>query len=492
MHRAMDLGGSESREESAEERATRKQDRQAKKEQRRKEREAESARKRRLLEQLLDDERAQTVRNAAAAGGAPMSPVPEAGANPPGMLTPHSEMSSPDEGQRFLNGKVPPSQQGLDISPIGRNPELIVSGSGDQVSFDMGVIKQACDGQDLHVVFSVRPGRQGVEARGYQEPRQTTQEATPWFKNVNQGMRTAKVSIADGMNQVAEKMPLPEEYSTMSVDNKLVGYCAIVILLYFVFGIIAFTQFEDWSFVDALYFCIVTLTTVGYGDLLPTSDGAKVFTMFFVLFGIGLIGSALGIVSGYLMDKQEELAEDMAEDLGLDDNDDSNDCIKSPALKELLKSSCITFFFIMIGVIFYALEEDLRFVDAMYMSVITMTTVGYGDFSPQSQGGRVFAIFWILFGVLAVTRAISDVINIFMERRQKRKEEALLKKKITMQELLANAGDDAQLDMSEFCILKLQSMGKITVEEIDHIKGTFKEMDKDGSGLITAKDLKIA
>jgi len=90
---------------------------------------------------------------------------------------------------------------------------------------------------------------------------------------------------------------------------------------------------------------------------------------------------------------------------------------------QLLKSSCITFFFIMIGVIFYALEEDLRFVDAMYMSVITMTTVGYGDFSPQSQGGRVFAIFWILFGVLAVTRAISDVINIFMERRQKRKEE---------------------------------------------------------------------
>ena len=38
----------------------------------------------------------------------------------------------------------------------------------------------------------------------------------------------------------------------------------------------------------------------------------------------------------------------------------------------------------------------------MYMSVVTMTTVGFGDFSPQTQGGRIFSMFWIFVGVLAV------------------------------------------------------------------------------------------
>ena len=44
----------------------------------------------------------------------------------------------------------------------------------------------------------------------------------------------------------------------------------------------------------------------------------------------------------------------------------------------------------------------LSFGHALYMSVVTMTTVGFGDFSPQTQGGRIFSMFWIFVGVLAV------------------------------------------------------------------------------------------
>jgi voltage-gated potassium channel len=44
-------------------------------------------------------------------------------------------------------------------------------------------------------------------------------------------------------------------------------------------GTLFYWRFEDWTIVEALYFCIVTLTTVGYGDLAPTTAGTQIFTI---------------------------------------------------------------------------------------------------------------------------------------------------------------------------------------------------------------------
>jgi voltage-gated potassium channel len=52
-----------------------------------------------------------------------------------------------------------------------------------------------------------------------------------------------------------------------------------------------YTWAEHWRPLDALYFSVVTLTTVGYGDLYPRTDAGKVFTILYILVGIGLISS---------------------------------------------------------------------------------------------------------------------------------------------------------------------------------------------------------
>ncbi len=53
---------------------------------------------------------------------------------------------------------------------------------------------------------------------------------------------------------------------------------------------------ERWSFLDALYFTVITLTTIGYGDLVPTTDLAKVFTIVFVITGVGFILAFLNFI----------------------------------------------------------------------------------------------------------------------------------------------------------------------------------------------------
>jgi hypothetical protein len=56
------------------------------------------------------------------------------------------------------------------------------------------------------------------------------------------------------------------------------------------FGVIFYTRVEKWSVLDALYFCVVTLGTVGYGDITPTTDLGKIFTIFYIIFGLAVIG----------------------------------------------------------------------------------------------------------------------------------------------------------------------------------------------------------
>ena len=54
-------------------------------------------------------------------------------------------------------------------------------------------------------------------------------------------------------------------------------------------GVLVYHWLEGWSFLDALYFCVVSLATVGYGDLTPTTPLAKLFTIIYLINGIGIL-----------------------------------------------------------------------------------------------------------------------------------------------------------------------------------------------------------
>lgn len=62
-------------------------------------------------------------------------------------------------------------------------------------------------------------------------------------------------------------------------------------------GTIFYRQVEGWSWLDALYFCVITLSTIGYGDLTPTTPTAKLFTIVYVFIGLSFFVSFINLLA---------------------------------------------------------------------------------------------------------------------------------------------------------------------------------------------------
>jgi voltage-gated potassium channel len=67
-------------------------------------------------------------------------------------------------------------------------------------------------------------------------------------------------------------------------------------LLLIAIGTLVYARLESWTLLNALYATIITITTVGYGDLSPQTAAGRTFAIFFTLFAIGLAGYALNHV----------------------------------------------------------------------------------------------------------------------------------------------------------------------------------------------------
>ena len=71
-------------------------------------------------------------------------------------------------------------------------------------------------------------------------------------------------------------------------------YLVVVVLAS---GMIFYHSDEGWTWLDSLYFSVITLTTVGYGDFSPQTDGGKVFTMIYIFIGLGILAGFITLLS---------------------------------------------------------------------------------------------------------------------------------------------------------------------------------------------------
>jgi voltage-gated potassium channel Kch len=70
-------------------------------------------------------------------------------------------------------------------------------------------------------------------------------------------------------------------------------------------SILFYTQAEGWSIVDSLYFSVMTMSTIGYGDLVPTSPESKLFTILFAILSIGIFVAIVSKIVAIVLEKKK-------------------------------------------------------------------------------------------------------------------------------------------------------------------------------------------
>ncbi|XP_044502478.1 two pore potassium channel c-like isoform X2 [Mangifera indica] len=232
------------------------------------------------------------------------------------------------------------------------------------------------------------------------------------------------------------------------------------LIIYIILGIVVFLVSGKYKGtvtskpVDALYFMVVTLCTIGQeAVLLSTVDENRFNAM----------------VTTYMIDKEKGRMRIRIK----------------VCLALIVVVSCIA-----IGTVTVHFLEKLSWVDSFYLSVTSVTTVGYGDFAFTTLTGRCFAIVWLLVSTLAVARAFLYLAEFRIDKRNRRIAKWVLQKKMTLGDLVAaDLDNDGSISKSEFVIYKLKEMGKIAEKDIMQICNQFDMIDSGKCGKITLADL---
>lgn len=239
--------------------------------------------------------------------------------------------------------------------------------------------------------------------------------------------------------------------------TSLVRQAAFLLIIYLSLGVVVysfnrdhFSGVETHPVVDALYFCIVTMCTIGYGDIAPITPLTKVFACIFVLVGFGFIDILLSGVVNYVLDLQENLLLAGIKEQGQRQFDHGHgrggglsayivDVAKGRMRIRLKVGLALGVVLLCIGlgsmVLYF--QENLDWIDSFYLSVMSVTTVGYGDRAFKTLPGRLFASIWLLFSTLAVARAFLYLAEARIDKRHRRIANWVLQREITIEDLLA-------------------------------------------------------
>jgi voltage-gated potassium channel Kch len=273
------------------------------------------------------------------------------------------------------------------------------------------------------------------------------------------------------------------------------------ILVYYVIGCLyyGYSPTCQWAPFKVFYFICVSITTCGYGDVVPISDSDKLFTVIYVTFGIAVVFAAISDAALYFFQQLEEKAEEKRKliekeralsqghsEIEIPDNDD--DIYRHETMRVLFYVSTIASMIIVGGGI-VSIVEDKSFISGIYWAFQTTTTVGYGDESQENSQARIIASLYLLLSCGVVGSAIANIAGAKEDTKRELKQRNLLRKKLDLDMIQALDKDGNGVDRAEFVVGMLMAMDLVDEEVTTQLLYRFDQLDVDGSGTLDKDDL---
>ena len=128
-----------------------------------------------------------------------------------------------------------------------------------------------------------------------------------------------------------------------AVLNLLLIFTGVVIIgTVAIYAVESQTESEINTILDAVWWTVATITTVGYGDIVPLSELGRIIGIFYMFFGVTFIALSISIVGTRLykkkFEKDEEMAFDQKKILGIIKKLEDNQNEMSQSLKEIRDS----------------------------------------------------------------------------------------------------------------------------------------------------------
>ncbi|XP_075470717.1 potassium channel subfamily K member 10 isoform X3 [Ascaphus truei] len=179
---------------------------------------------------------------------------------------------------------------------------------------------------------------------------------------------------------------------------------------------------SHWDLGSAFFFAGTVITTIGYGNIAPSTEGGKIFCILYAIFGIPLfgfllagIGDQLGTIFGKSIAKVEKVFRKKQV---------SQTKIRVISTILFIVAGCLVF--VTIPAVIFIQIEGWTELESIYFVVVTLTTVGFGDFVAGGNTDinyrewyKPLVWFWILVGLAyfaAVLSMIGDWLRVISKK----------------------------------------------------------------------------
>jgi hypothetical protein len=178
----------------------------------------------------------------------------------------------------------------------------------------------------------------------------------------------------------------------------------VPLFLVFFSGTIVIGTAEEWSFHEALYFAVVSSTSVGYGDFTPKTTLSIWVTCIWLPCSILFMSISMGTMAQWYLKDWRYRASILR--------------FAHAGGPHVLPTVLLFAGALLIGQI-----EEWTFLESVYFAVVSSCTVGYGDFHPSTTIGMTLTMIWLPCSILSISVYMSVVARLFLRLSNQMNEE---------------------------------------------------------------------